>query len=108
MVTPYRKCSRYKTLLFPLLTRLFSAPAYHDTFVDHLQTYQTKSAVSQVHDWVVYKMGTLLGSVGHRFKIHKITPATGKQRVDIEIKDYMVLQKPQTQGNRLAPPRDTS
>ena len=44
----------------------------YDIFGDHLQTCQTKSAVSQVHDWVVYKLGTLIGSVGHRVKIHKI------------------------------------
>ena len=77
----------------------------YDTFGDHLQTCQTKSAASQVHDWVVYKLGTLLGSVGHRVKIHNITPATGKERGDLEIKDYVVLQKPQTQANRLPPPR---
>ena len=77
----------------------------YDIFGDHLQTCQTKSAASQVHDWVVYKLGALLGSVGHRVKIHKITPATGKERGDIEIKDYVVMQKPQTQDNRLPPPR---
>ena len=77
----------------------------YDTFGDHLQTCQTKSAASQVHDWVVYKLGALLGSVGHRVKIHNITPATGKERGDLEIKDYVVLQKPQTQANRLPPPR---
>ena len=38
------------------------------------------------------------------FKIHKITPPTVKERGDIEIKDYVVLQKPQTQDNRLPPP----
>ena len=63
----------------------------YDTFGHHLQTCQTKSAASQVHDWVVYKLGALLGSVGHKVKIHKITPATGKERGDIEIKDYVVL-----------------
>ncbi len=47
----------------------------------------------------------VLGSVGHRVKIHNITPATGKERGDLEIKDYMVLQKPQEQDDRLAPPR---
>ena len=31
-------------------------------------------------------------------------PVTGKERGDIEIKDYVVLQKPQTQDNRLPPP----
>ena len=77
----------------------------YDTFGDHLQTCQTKSAVSQVYDSVVCKLGVLLGSVGHKVKIHKITPATGKERGDIEIKDYVVLQKPQSQDNRLPPPR---
>ena len=62
----------------------------------------TKSAASQVHDWVVYKLGTLFGSVGHRVKIHKITHATGKERGDIEIKDYVVLEKPQ--ADLLPPP----
>jgi hypothetical protein len=42
---------------------------------------------TQVHDWVVYKLGALLGSVGHRVKIHKITPDTGKEQGDLEIKD---------------------
>ena len=50
-------------------------------------------------------MGDILGSVGHRVKIHKITPATGKERGDLEIKDYVVLQKPQTRADRLSPPR---
>jgi hypothetical protein len=31
--------------------------------------------------------------------------ATGQKRGDIEIKDYVVLQKPQAQDNRLSPPR---
>ena len=77
----------------------------YDIFGYHLQTCETKSATSQVHDWMVYKMGALLGSSGHRVKIHKITPATGKERGDLEIKDYVVLQKPQAQDNRLTPPR---
>ena len=55
--------------------------------------------------WVVYRLGALFGSVGHKVKIHKINPATGKERGDIEIKDYVVLQKPQGQDNRLPPPR---
>jgi hypothetical protein len=74
----------------------------YDPFGDHLQTCRTKSAVSQVHDWVVYKLGVLLGSVGHRVKIHNITTATGKERGDMEIKDYVVIQKPQV--SRLPPP----
>jgi hypothetical protein len=35
--------------------------------------------------------------VGHKVKIHKITPGTGKERGDIEMKDYVVFQKPQEQ-----------
>jgi hypothetical protein len=56
-----------------------------------------RSDTSQVHDWVVNRLDVLLGSVGHRVKIHKITPVTGKERDDLEIKDYVVLQKPQEQ-----------
>jgi hypothetical protein len=59
----------------------------YDTCGDHLQTFQTKSGASQVHDRVVYKLGAILGSSGHIVKIHKITSATGKERGDIEIKD---------------------
>jgi hypothetical protein len=50
-------------------------------------------------------LGGILGSVGHRIKIHKITPATDKDRGDLEIKDYVVLQKPEEQSDRLPPPR---
>ena len=50
-------------------------------------------------------MGTLLGSVGHRVKIHNITPATCKGRGDLEIKDYVVKEKPQPQTTRFPPPR---
>jgi hypothetical protein len=46
-----------------------------------LQTCQAKSAATQVHDWVVYRLGGILGSVVHRVKIHNITPVTGKERV---------------------------
>ncbi len=70
-----------------------------------MQTCKVKSAASQVHDWVVYHLGGMFGSMGHRVKIHKITPATGKERGDLEIKDYVVLQKPQEQDDRLPPPR---
>ncbi len=54
-----------------------------------METCQVKSADSQVHDWVVYRLGDILGSVGHKVKIHKIT--TGKERGDLEIKDYVVF-----------------
>ncbi len=32
-------------------------------------------------------MGGIFGSVGHRVEIHKITPGTGKERDDLEVKD---------------------
>ena len=63
--------------------------------VEHPQTCQTQSAVSQVHDWVVYKL-RLFGSVGPKVQIHKITSGTGKERGDIEIKEYIVLEKLKT------------
>ena len=50
----------------------------------------SKEKRSQSHDWVVYRLGGILGSVGHKVKIHKITPATGKERGDLEIKDYVI------------------
>ncbi len=45
--------------------------------------------------------------MGHRVRVknHKITPVTGKERGDLEIKDYVVLQKPQEQDDRLTPAR---
>jgi hypothetical protein len=56
-----------------------------DYFGDHLQTCQAKSAATQVHDWVVRRLGGILSSVGHRVKVHNITPASGKERGDVEI-----------------------
>jgi hypothetical protein len=50
-------------------------------------------------------LGGIFGSVVHRVKVHKITPATGKERGDLEIKDYVVLQKTQEHADRLPPPR---
>jgi hypothetical protein len=70
-----------------------------------LKTCKVKSAASQVHDWVVYHLVGIFDSVGQRVKIHKITPDTGKERGDLEIKDYVVLQKPQEKTDRLPPPR---
>ena len=70
-----------------------------------MQTCQAKSAATQVHDWAVYRLGGILGSVGHRVKIHKITPATVKERGDVEIRDYVVLQKPRDLTDCLPPPR---
>ena len=37
---------------------------HHDSFGDHFQTCRVKSVVSQTHDWVVYRLGVILGSVG--------------------------------------------
>ncbi len=54
---------------------------------------------------MVYRLGDILGSVGHRVKIHKITSTKGKERGDLEIKDYVLLQKPQEKTDRLPPPR---
>ncbi len=70
-----------------------------------MQTCQVTSVVSQVHDWVLYRLGDILGSVVHRVKIHKIRYTTDKGRGDLEIKDYLVLQKSQEQDDRLPPPR---
>ena len=61
-------------------------------FFQKKNSAQNKSAVTQVHDWVVYRLGGILGSVGHRVKIHNITPATGKERGDVEIRDYVVFR----------------
>jgi len=49
-----------------------------------LKRGQVKSAATQVHDWAVYKLSGILGSVGHRVKIQKIIPAQGKERGDLE------------------------
>jgi hypothetical protein len=48
---------------------------------------------------VVHWLGGILGSVGHKVKI---TPATGKERGDLEIKEYVVLQKPQESSTRVS------
>ena len=42
--------------------------------------------------------------MGHGVKIHKITTATDTERGEVEIKDCVVLENPQTQDNRLPPP----
>jgi hypothetical protein len=38
----------------------------------------------------------LLRSVGHRVKTHRITPAAGNERGDIEIQDYVILPQSST------------
>jgi hypothetical protein len=68
---------------------------------EYVSLSQTQSAVLTAHDWVVYKLGALLGSVGHKVKIHKITAASDKEPGDIERNDYIVL--PREQDNCLPP-----
>ena len=64
-----------------------------DYFGDHFQKCHAKSPDTQVHDWVVHRLGGILSSVGHRVKIHNITPATGKERGDVEIFPQVYLQQ---------------
>ena len=54
---------------------------HYDSFGDHLETCRVKSVTSQAHDWVVYRLGDILGSVGHRVKIHEITDQIHRLRV---------------------------
>jgi hypothetical protein len=49
-------------------------------------------------------LGGILDSVGHKVKMHKITLATGEERGDLEIKVYVVLQKPHEQTDQLPAP----
>ena len=54
------------------------------------------------HDWTVYKISSVLGSIGHHIKTvtRKITPAVANERGDIVIKDCVVL--PDGQDNCLS------
>ncbi len=47
---------------------------------------------------VVHRLGGIFSSVGHRVKIHHITPATGKERGDVEIRDYHSMSSSKTPG----------
>jgi hypothetical protein len=71
----------------------------------YYETRPNSNHALQAHDRVVYRLGALFGSVGHKVKIHKITPATGQERGDTlifqEIKDYVVVENPQGKNNRL-------
>jgi len=49
----------------------------------------------------VNKISLLLHSVGHRVKTHNVTPDTGNERGDIEIKDYVIL--PHGEDDRIPP-----
>ena len=46
-----------------------------DPYGDHIQTCQSQSSTLPTHEWIIYRLSLLLRSVGHRVKIHKITPA---------------------------------
>ncbi len=70
-----------------------------DHYGDHIQTCQRQSAAFPAHEWIVYRLSLLLRSVGHRVKTHRITLAAGKERGDIEIKDYVIL--PRGEDDRL-------
>ncbi len=52
---------------------------------------QRQSAALPAHEWIVYRLSFLLRSIGHRVKTHRITPADGNERGDIEIKDYVIF-----------------
>jgi hypothetical protein len=62
----------------------------YDVREDHLETCQVKSAASQVHDWVVYRLGDILGWVGHKVKIHKITKRLRPQ--DLYIQEFIITE----------------
>ena len=51
------------------------------------------------------RLGDILSSVGHQVKVHNITPATGKERGDVEIRDYVVMQKQRDLTDCLPPLR---
>jgi len=64
---------------------------YHARYSRNLTSIDRRIGHTQSNDIqkrVLYRLGGILGSVGHKVKIHKITPATGKERGDLEIKDY--------------------
>jgi hypothetical protein len=62
-----------------------------DHYGSHIQTCQRQSASLPSNERIVYRFNLLLRSVGHRVKTYRITPATGNERGDIEIQDYVIL-----------------
>ena len=72
-----------------------------DPYGDHIQTCPCQSATFPTHEWRVYKLSLLLSSVGHKVKTHRMTPATGNEHGDIQIKDYVIL--PHGEDDRLPP-----
>ena len=59
--------SKFRHLL-DLLNSVYTRVFQYDKYGDHVQTYQTQLLVLPSHDWVVYNLGPLLGSVGHKGK----------------------------------------
>jgi hypothetical protein len=74
----------------------------HD--LSHRKLEKKNHIVGATGRCTVYRLGGILGSVDHRVKIHNITPATGKERGDVEIRDYVVFQKPRDLTDCLPPP----
>ena len=71
------------------------------------------SRLRESHDegrgtWVVYMMGVLFGSVGHKVKIHKITPVTGKERGDFEKRTMWSCKNPKDRITVFEPPSSNS
>jgi hypothetical protein len=85
--------------MFLMMTRMeiIYRPAQSNLRLRRLMTGLYTSWVVFLDRWVIELRSTRL----RRVKIHKITPATG----DLELKDDVVLQKPQEQTDRLSPPR---
>ena len=57
--------------------------------------------MDRIHGHLDLHRGCRCLQVGHRVKTHKVTPATGNERGDIEIKDYVTL--PPGEDNRIPP-----
>ena len=96
----------YSTLGVPIPALIANqrscACPHFDVFGDHVQTCQHQSAALHTHEWFVHRFSSMLRSVGHRVKTHKVTPAAGNERGDIEVDKYVVL--PRGEDN-LLPPR---
>jgi hypothetical protein len=75
MAPPVRSHSP-QTLTY-LQTLKCCASTTTDTREAWQETYTDSICDTTVHDWVVCKLSFLLATVGHRVKIHKVTPAVG-------------------------------
>jgi hypothetical protein len=72
-----------------------------DHYGDHIQTCHGQYATLPSHEWIVHRFSLLIRSVGQRVKTHRIPPAAGNERGDIEIQDYVFL--PPGEDDRLPP-----